>query len=105
MRKNSKTAFILGLPHSMPAAEVVARAKKAGMKLSDKYVYNIRSAHRTGKKQYSSMQRRSAAPRAESIRRAAPAPQDDVHELRRLIAETGLIRARQVLAELEGAWR
>jgi hypothetical protein len=48
----SKSAFVRGLPASMPAKEVVAKAKAAGLTLSDRYVHVIRSiakrAARTG---------------------------------------------------------
>jgi hypothetical protein len=43
-KKPSKTSFILGLPRELPAAEVVAKAKEAGITLTDKYVYRIRSS-------------------------------------------------------------
>jgi hypothetical protein len=39
----SKSAFVRGLPASMPAKEVVAKAKSAGLTLSDRYVHVIRS--------------------------------------------------------------
>lgn len=39
----SKTAFVLGLAKDMPASEVVAKAKAAGLELTDRYVYVIRS--------------------------------------------------------------
>jgi len=39
----SKSAFVRGLPASMPAKEVVAKAKAAGLTLSDRYVHVIRS--------------------------------------------------------------
>jgi hypothetical protein len=39
----SKSAFVRGLPASMPAKEVVAKAKAAGLALSDRYVHVIRS--------------------------------------------------------------
>jgi hypothetical protein len=39
----SKTGFVLGLAKDMPASEVVAKAKAAGIKLTDRYVYVIRS--------------------------------------------------------------
>jgi hypothetical protein len=40
---SSKRTFVLGLPASMPAAEVIKRAKSQGMKLTTNYVYKIRS--------------------------------------------------------------
>jgi hypothetical protein len=39
----NKTAFVLGLPHSIPASEVVAKGKAAGIVLSNGYVYVVRS--------------------------------------------------------------
>ena len=40
---SSKRTFVLGLPASLPAAEVIKRAKAEGMKLTTNYVYKIRS--------------------------------------------------------------
>lgn len=39
----SKSAFVRGLSPSLPAKEVVAKAKSAGLKISDRYVHVIRS--------------------------------------------------------------
>ena len=39
----SKSAFVRGLPATLPAKEVVAKAKAAGLTLSDRYVHVIRS--------------------------------------------------------------
>jgi hypothetical protein len=40
---SSKRTFVLGLPSSMPASEVISRAKAQGMTLTTNYVYKIRS--------------------------------------------------------------
>lgn len=40
---SSKRTFVLGLPSSLPAAEVIKRARAEGMKLTTNYVYKIRS--------------------------------------------------------------
>ena len=42
----SKTAFVLSLPLDLPAADVVKKAADKGIKISDKYVYTIRSSKR-----------------------------------------------------------
>jgi hypothetical protein len=42
----TKTAFVLSLPVDMPASAVVAKAADAGLKIREKYVYNIRAAAR-----------------------------------------------------------
>jgi hypothetical protein len=40
----SKTQFVLGLPRDLSAKEVVTKAKEKGLKLSEAYVYKIRSS-------------------------------------------------------------
>jgi hypothetical protein len=40
---SSKRTFVLSLPASLPAADVIKRAKTQGMKLTTNYVYKIRS--------------------------------------------------------------
>lgn len=42
----TKTAFVLSLPVDMPASAVVSKAADAGLKIREKYVYNIRAAAR-----------------------------------------------------------
>jgi hypothetical protein len=42
-KRQSKTAFIRGFARDMPAAEVVAEAKRAGVKISKAYVYRVRA--------------------------------------------------------------
>ncbi len=46
----SKAEFVRGLPPTLPAKEVVEKAKEAGLKLTTAYVYVIRSQARTGRK-------------------------------------------------------
>src|SRR5438874_8006640 len=41
--KVNKTAFVLNLPTSMSAKEVIDKGKAQGIKLTDRYVYSIRS--------------------------------------------------------------
>ncbi len=48
-RKTSKAAFVRSFPSSTPAKEVVAKAKAAGIALSDAYVYNVRATSKTKK--------------------------------------------------------
>jgi len=47
----SKSAFVRGLSTSLPAKEVVAKAKSAGLKISDRYVHVIRSIAKRAAKQ------------------------------------------------------
>jgi hypothetical protein len=39
----SKTAFVLSLPSSMSAKDVLSKGKAAGLKLTEAYIYSIRS--------------------------------------------------------------
>ena len=45
--KQSKAAFVRALPSTLSAAEVVEKAKAAGLSLEVGYVYNIRSTAKT----------------------------------------------------------
>lgn len=104
-RKGSKTAFILGLPADMPAKDAVAKAAAAGVKVTEKYVYNIRSSsRRKGPKAKRGPGRppKSAAPRAAKRGRADSG--DLEGRLRAAIAELGLARARAVLDEVATAF-
>jgi hypothetical protein len=110
-RKGSKTAFILSLPADMPASEAVAKAAAAGIKVSDKYVYNIRSANRgkpaeakrgPGRPPKAGRGARRAAKRGPGRPRGAGG--DLEAQLRGAIAELGLARARAVLDEVATAF-
>ena len=48
-KRVTKTAFVLGLPASLSAKEVVAKASEAGIALKEKYVWNIRTSARGNK--------------------------------------------------------
>ena len=92
-RKTSKAAFVRSFPSSTPAKEVVAKAKAAGITLSDAYVYNVRATSKTRKT--------GGATRAP---RRGPAPTVHVtggrgaeELLRAVAAELGLARAIGVL--------
>ena len=50
-KKITKTAFVLGLPQTLAAKDVVEKAKAAGMTLTDKHVYAIRSKSKVPSKQ------------------------------------------------------
>lgn len=89
-RPQTKTAFVLSLPTDTPASEVVERAKKRGIKLSRAYVHVIRSNARKARNGVKRGRARGGS--AESALRLA-------------IAQLGLTRARQVLAEVERAFR
>ena len=39
----NKTRFVLSLPNNMSAKEVIEKGNAVGLKLTDKYIYSIRS--------------------------------------------------------------
>jgi hypothetical protein len=43
----NKTAFVLGFPASTSAKDVISKGKAAGITLTDRYVYSIRSKAKT----------------------------------------------------------
>jgi hypothetical protein len=96
----SKSAFVRSLPKTVSAKDVVKQANEQGMKLSIAQVYNIRSTAKLKKRAGG-----KGAPAAVSTGRRGPRPKSDAEaQLRKLVAEVGLGRARQVLAEVSAAF-
>ena len=90
--KQNKSAFVRNLPPKMPAKEVVARAKKAGITLSEKYVYVIRSnSHKK--------RRRPGRPAGSTMSSSATPTSSAEREFRRLAIEIGVRRAEALLGE------
>jgi hypothetical protein len=84
----SKAAFVRSLPASTPAKEVTAKAKSAGLTISEAYVYNVRATSKPKK----NGQRRGASPS-----RANGSGHGAEELLRALAAEIGLSRALSIL--------
>lgn len=83
-RSGTKRAFVLSLPLDMPAKEVVEKARQAGIKLKDNYVYVVRGNAKAGKKAG-----------------AAGASRSDEAEFRRLTVQLGLGKSKELLRETE----
>lgn len=98
----SKSAFVRGVPSDTPAKEVVSLAAKEGMKLSIGQVYNIRSV---AKKRVDSPTNRRRGPAATAKPSTLSNGSGAEGQMRKLIAELGLGRAREVVAEVEAAFR
>jgi hypothetical protein len=93
-KRMSKTSFVIGLAADLSAREVVARGRACGLRLSEDQVHNIRwAARRSGR-----------LGRVDELRPALPRPPrsraPSELRLRRLLAELGLARARQILTEM-----
>ncbi len=99
-RTVNKSEFVRSMA-GKPAKEIVDAAAKQGIKLTDRYVYAIRSNDKN--------RRSPGGPAARGpVRRGRP-PAKRSHagleaQLRQIIAEIGLTQARQVLSEVEAAF-
>ncbi len=63
-QEGTKADFVRALPESMPAKEIVEKAKDAGLELTTAYVYVIRSQARTGPKKKPKTESSSHSPGA-----------------------------------------
>lgn len=102
----SKTAFVLGLPHDMPASEVVSKGQEAGISLTDQYVYTIRSLHRAKSGEPSVRAPRGAkrgrkpASSVEAAPKAAKGSATVEAQFVELALDVGLARAESLLSRL-----
>jgi hypothetical protein len=107
-KKVTKTGFVLSLPTSLAAKDVIEKAKAAGMSLTDKAVYAIRyeARNKSGRK----VARKGAGARAVRDARKAVAggvkhARDASHHFetnfRKLVLDLGLGRAKTLLSEIE----
>ena len=93
--RSKKVAFVLSLPADLPAKEVVAKAKEAGVKLRDKYVYVIRSNARARARRF-----KVGRPKASTDILVGRALGTET-EFRRLALELGLGKAKALLKDTE----
>jgi hypothetical protein len=84
----SKAAFVRSLPSHTPAKEVTAKAKSAGLTITEAYVYNVRA---TSKPKKNGVRRASAV----AVQRQGGRGAEDL--LRALAAEIGVSRALSIL--------
>jgi hypothetical protein len=95
----SKAEFIRSLPARMPAKQVVAQGRAAGLELSEAYVYVVRSSKGAGRPRRDASERH--VPVAASA--AAPTPTGEAAEVafRKLVVALGVERARALLDDVE----
>lgn len=116
----SKSSFVRSLPSTMPAKEVIEKAKEMGITLSEKYVWNIRSAAKAksgGRRGARGESARSGAstPAAKTptARRGRPPGRppgrpsgggaekaDSEQQFVRMVLDIGLVRAESLLGRL-----
>ena len=102
-KPTTKAAFVRSLPATMSAADVVAEAQRAGIKISPAHVYVIRSnANKSNKK--TNGRGRGASGR---VRIASSAGKKDglEQQLEALIMDLGFARAEQLLGSIRRAAR
>jgi hypothetical protein len=98
-----KAEFVRSMPATASAREIVEAAKKKGISLSDAYVYNLRSLAGITKKRGGKRAARKGGRRGGG-RRAAPAGGNLESQLRKSVAELGLVKAREVFESVEAAF-
>ena len=100
--KMSKADFVRSQPADMPAKEVVAKAKAAGLSISDNYVYTLRyEAKKAGKTPGV-----SKGPKKKASVKSTRASSNGVEDLLRAAAsEIGLSRAITILQEQQNTLR
>lgn len=104
----TKADFVRTMPRSMPAKEVVATAKAAGVQITEKYVYNVRSDSKPGKaaaKKPAAAAKAVAKPstpvKAAAVSTGTVSNGGNETQLRKLVLALGVVRSRQLLDELE----
>lgn len=98
-KAQSKTAFVLSLPPTMSAKDVLSKAKAAGLKLSEKYVYVIRSKAKAGGKRKGRGRGRRPASSVATLGGAIDA------RFSTLVLDIGLARAETILKNLRAKAR
>jgi hypothetical protein len=97
-KRMTKADFVRSLPVTTPAKEVVAKAKEAGIALTDMYVYNVRSTSKASAKKGNGRKPSSRTVAAVRGPHKVAAAVGSVEELLKAIAaEIGLGRAIAVL--------
>jgi hypothetical protein len=91
----NKTRFVLALPNDMPAADVIAKGKAAGLTLTDKYIYSIRSKARAGSGRVGRPGRPGRPPKAASGGESSVSSR-----FLNLALDIGLSKAEELLANL-----
>jgi hypothetical protein len=106
--KPTKASFVRGIPSSVPAKEVVAKAKAAGMTLSEKHVYVIRSdAKKRSAKNAKKKAGGGAAPKAHApsslATKSVSTGGGGAHEtnFRKLVLALGIPKAKSLVTDVE----
>lgn len=99
-KKINKTAFVLDLGNDMSAADVIARAKKAGFKITDRYVYSVRSKAKMQKANGQPRRGLGRPPKSASNSHSRTTAEQQFTDL---ILDIGLARATKLLENVRRA--
>jgi hypothetical protein len=96
----AKSDFVRSLDRHIPAAQVVALAQKRGLELTTSFVYNIRSNGnpKSNGNGATHGQQRERESQSQAKTKGAEAM------LRASIAQVGLVKAREILEEVEATF-
>ena len=104
-RAVNKSAFVRDLPESMPAKEVVAKAKAKGIKLSEAHVSAIRSLARAKLRSGGASSRGPGRPGGRRVRGPAAASTGFEQTLANLVLDHGMRRVEEALAAIRDRLR
>jgi hypothetical protein len=93
----SKSEFIRSRPPGMTAKQVVSAASAVGIKISEHFVYNIRSSA----KKRAAKVGREARMQASSAKSARASSAAQAAQFRALVLDLGLAHARELLDEVQ----
>jgi hypothetical protein len=104
--KPTKASFVRAIPASVPAKEVVAKAKAAGMTLSEKHVYVIRS---DAKKRSKKRAAKGSAPAKATTGHSTLAAKTVSHSggsanetnFRKLVLALGIPKSKSLVSDVE----
>lgn len=101
--KPTKASFVRAIPSSVPAKEVVAKAKAAGMTLSEKHVYVIRSdAKKRSAKKKAGGASKGHAPAAQATKSVSHSGGGaNETNFRKLVLALGIPKAKSLVTDVE----
>lgn len=91
----SKADFVRSLPNDLPVREVLAKAKEAGLSISETYAYGVRAA---GKNKGAKGAKGVRKGRSVLVSRSSGAVEGQFLDL---VLDIGLVRAQQLLSDVK----
>jgi len=101
--KPTKASFVRAIPTTVPAKEVVAKAKAAGMTLSEKHVYVIRSdaKKRSAKKKGGAAKGNAGTSTVAAKAVSSSGGSANETNFRKLVLALGIPKSRSLVSDVE----